>query len=260
MKARSALSIQRDVIFAIFLREMNARFSSYTLGNIWIVLEPLVMIGAFILLFGLRGRGEFGFVEPPVFIFTAFLPFRMLWNSTMRVNMGAAGVVRGLMGFRQVKLFDVYLARSLVEGGVFLVTASLVGIILWWSDFNVIPNNLLGVLWACLLFWLFSIGFGIFASVISNFSPEIAKIINLMTLPLMFFSSVFYPVTLVPTNLQPYMDINPIVHALELIREAWFLQYESPVADAKYLAFCALMLWAFAVVGYRLRWQRMSQL
>lgn len=259
MKARTALSIQRDVIFAIFLREMNSRFSRYTFGNIWIILEPLVMIGMFMLLFGLRGRGEFGFVEPPVFLYTAFLPFRLLWNSTMRANMRAASAVRGLMGFRQVKLFDVYLARSVVEGGVFLVSATLVGALLLWAGFDVLPNDFLLVISYCALFWLFAISFGIFASVLSQFSPEITKLINLTTMPLMFFSAVFFPMTFIPAEFHGIMELNPLLHAMELIREAWFIQYTSPVADVGYLAEWTLVLMALAVSGYRLSWRRMSQ-
>ncbi|MCK0067993.1 ABC transporter permease [Kordiimonas laminariae] len=259
MKARTALSIQRDVIFAIFLREMNARFSRYTFGNVWIILEPLVMIGMFMLLFGLRGRGEFGFVEPPVFVYTAFLPFRLLWNSTMRSNLRAAGAVRGLMGFRQVKLFDVYLARSVVEGGVFLVSMTVVGGLLWWWGFDVLPNDFLLVLSYCILFWLFAISFGILASVVSRFSPEITKLINLMTMPLLFLSAVFFPMTFVPKEFHSIMAKNPILHAMELIREAWFVQYTSPVADVGYLGAWVLGLMTLAISGYRLSWQRMSQ-
>ena len=260
MKARTALSIQRDVIFAIFLREMNARFSRYTFGNIWIILEPLVMIGMFMLLFGLRGRGEFGFVEPPVFVYTSFLPFRLIWNSTMRANMGAAGAVRGLMEFRQVKLFDVYLARSVVEGGVFLVSLPVVGLLLWWWGFDVVPEDPLLVLAYCTLFWLFAIAFGILASVAARFSPEITKLINILMMPLLFLSAVFYPMTLVPTEFQGAMAKNPLMHAMELIREAWFVQYTSPVADVEYLAAWTLVLMALAISAYRLRWRRMSQL
>ena len=99
MKARSAFSIQRDVTFAIFLREMNARFSTYTLGNIWILLEPILMMIFFVVLFGARGRGAFGYVEPPVFILAGFLPFRLLWQAPMKHNLKALAGIKGLLGF-----------------------------------------------------------------------------------------------------------------------------------------------------------------
>ncbi len=259
MKARSALSIQRDVIFAIFLREMNGRFSSYTFGNIWIILEPLMMIGMFMLLFGLRGRGEFGFVEPPVFVFTSFLPFRMLWQSTMRVNMNATGAARGLLGFRQVKLFDIFMARTFVEGGVFLTAATVIGFGLWWFDFDVLPADFLLILSYCIMFWLFSASFGILAAVVSRYSPEIKKLINMITMPLLFLSAVFFPMTIVPSEYHKYMAANPLMHAMELIREAWFIQYTSPVADVQYLAKWTIALLALAIVAYRVSWQKMVQ-
>ena len=173
--------------------------------------------------------------------------------------MRAAGAVRGLMGFRQVKLFDVYLARSVVEGGVFLVSATVVGALLAWWGFDVWPNDFLLVLAYCTIFWLFAISFGILASVISQFSPEITKLINLLTMPLLFLSAVFFPMTFIPTEFHNIMAKNPILHAMELIREAWFEQYTSPVADVKYLGAWTLGMMALAISGYRLSWQRMSQ-
>jgi len=260
MKARSALSIQRDVIFAIFLREMNSRFKSYTFGNIWIILEPLVLMGMFLVIFGARGRGEFGNVEPPVFILASFLPFRLLWNGTMRKNMGALGGARGLLGFRQVRLFDVFMARTIVEGGLFLVAGTALVLIMLWVGFSPLPDDPLRVLYFSCLLWLFGAFFGILACVVSSFAREIEKVIGLLTLPLMFLSAVVYPMTIVPRNWHKLMAMNPLVHANELIREAWFQHYTSPVADHGYLMTWLLCTAVLAVSAYRLRWQRMVAL
>ncbi|MFC3051689.1 ABC transporter permease [Kordiimonas pumila] len=257
MKARSAISIQRDVIFAIFLREMNARFKSYTFGNIWIILEPLLMISVFLVLFGARGRGEFGYVEPPVFILAGFLPFRTLWQATMRKNMSALGGAKGLLGFRQVRLFDIFMARSLVEGGIFLVSGTALVLIMMWLGFAPLPNDPLFMLFYAAHLWLFAIFFGILACVIASIAREVEKLVNLFTMPLMFVSAVFYPMTIVPARYQDLMALNPLVHASELIREAWLPGYISPVASYEYLFVWILILSALAVSAYRLRWQRM---
>lgn len=260
MKARSAFSIQRDVIFAIFLREMQARFGNYTFGNIWIILEPLLMILVFMVFFGVRGRGEFGYAEPPVFIMAAFLPFRLLWNATMRKNMGALSGARGLLGFRQVRLFDVFLARSIVEGGVCLVAATIIALLLMWWGLDPLPHDPLLVLFDCMLIWLFGGFFGILACVVSSFAGELEKLINLMTLPLLFLSAVFFPMTIVPAEYRDILALNPLVHGLELVREAWFEHYISPVADRGYLFAWLMCTAALAVSSYRLRWQRMVAL
>ena len=257
MKARSAFSIQRDVIFAIFLREMNARFSTYTLGNIWILLEPILMMVVFVVIFGARGRGAFGYVEPPVFIMASFLPFRLLWQAPMRNNMAALGGAKGLLGFRQVRLFDVFLARSLVNAGIFLVTTTILVTGMLWLGFEAIPVDPLRVLYFGLTLWLFACGVGILACVVADFAREVEKILNILTMPLMLLSAVFYPMTIIPSEYYGLFGLNPLVHASELIREAWIPQYESPVADAGYLYVWTLCTLALAVASYRLRWQRM---
>jgi len=257
MKARSAFSIQRDVIFAIFVREMNARFSTYTLGNIWILLEPILMMTVFVVLFGARGRGAFGYVEPPVFILAGFLPFRLLWNAPMKNNMKALGGVKGLLGFRQVRLFDVFLARSLVDAGIFLVSSAILVLAMEWLGFDAIPVDPMMVLYFGLILWLFACGVGILACIIGDFAREVEKILNIITMPLMFLSAVFYPMTVVPPAYHSLFAMNPLVHANELIREAWLPLYESPVAQVDYLYLWMLCTLALAIASYRLRWQRM---
>jgi len=257
MKARSAFSIQRDVIFAIFVREMNARFSTYTLGNIWILLEPILMMVLFVVLFGARGRGAFGYVEPPVFILAGFLPFRLLWNAPMKDNMRALGGVKGLLGFRQVRLFDVFLTRSFVDAGIFLVSATVLIAGMEWLGFDAIPVDPMGVLYTGLILWLFACGFGILACIVGDFAREVEKVLNLITMPLMFLSAVFYPMSVVPPAYHSLFAINPLVHANEMIREAWLPLYESPVAQPRYLFIWMLCTLALAVASYRLRWQRM---
>ncbi|GHF18389.1 transport permease protein [Kordiimonas sediminis] len=256
MRARSTLAIQKDVVFAIFLREMSGRFSGYTFGNIWLVLEPLLMMGVFILLFGARGRGEFGYAEPPIFIFAGFLPFRLLWNSTMRNNMNALGSAKQLIGFRQVKLFDVFLARTLSEGALFFVVGTIIGLIFLWLGFDPVPKDFLGVFGYCFLLWLFAAGFGILACILSEITQEIQKVISLISMPLMILSAVFFPMSTIPEPYRSWLAYNPLVHFNEFIREHWLQAYTSPVADMEYLLAWTIGMLTVALATYRLRWKK----
>jgi len=236
---------------------MNARFKTYTFGNVWILLEPVVMITVFVTLFGLRGAGHFGYSEPAVFVLAGYLPFRMLWQATMRRNMSALTGASGILAFRQVRLFDIFLARSLVEGGVFIVSGTVLVLGLMWLGFSPIPRDPLLTLFYAVQLWLFGTMFGILACVVAQIAQEVEQIINILTMPLLFLSAVLFPVSIIPYSHQWIFDLNPLVHANELIREAWLPAYTSPVADQRYLTAWILITSAFAVAGYRLRWQRM---
>lgn len=256
MRKRSALSIQKDVIFAIFVREIVSRFSGYAFGAVWLVLEPLMMMIIFIMIFGARGRGEFGFAEPPVFIMATFLPFRMLWQSTMRKNLNALGEARGLMGFRQVRLFDVFMARALAEAGLFCAVGLLLITGFWWVGFDPWPDNVLEVLAASFILWLFAASFGMLACMASSVAKEVEKVIGIVTMPLLFISAVFFPMTAVPESYMTWLSWNPLVHAVEMIREGWFETYVSPMADPGYLIDWTIVFMALAMATYRLNWRR----
>jgi len=256
MKARSAFSIQRDVVFAIFVREMTSRFSSYTLGNIWLVLEPLLMMVLFIVLFGARGRGAYGFVEAPIFIFAAFLPFRILWTATMRQSASARAGAKGLLEYRQVRLFDVFMARTFIEGGLFVIVGIILGLGLMWLGYDPWPDNLLHTLGYCVILWLFAGAFGMLACMVGAIAREVEKLVSMLTMPLMFLSAVFFPMSIVPQQYWVYLTWNPILHAMELIREGWFTNYTSPVADFNYLFAAMIICLALAMSSYRLTWRR----
>jgi len=255
MRVRSAFAIQRDVVFAIFIREMNTRFATYSFGNIWLLIEPLMMMSVFILLFGFRGIETLANLEPAVFIMISFVPFRLLWNGTMRQNM-AAPSAKGLLGFRQVRLFDIYLARTLIEGGVYVTVASILTIGLLWFDFDAVPHDVMLVLGYASILWLFAASFGILASMLASIAKEIEKAISILTFPLMLASAVIYPMTIVPPVYYVYFEFNPLVHAVELLREAWIENYDSPIADFDFLASCTLVLMAISIAAYRLYWKR----
>lgn len=256
MKARTALLIQRDVVFAIFVREMISRFSTYTFGNIWLVLEPLLAMILFMVLFGARGRGGYGFVEAPVFIYSAFLTFRLLWSSTMRQSASARNGARSLMEYRQVRLFDVFMARSFIEGGIFLVVGLILALGLVWLGYDPWPDDFLLTIGYCFVVWLFAASFGMLVCMIGSFAREIEKFLSMLTMPLMFLSAVFFPMSIVPLNYWPYLTWNPLLHAMELVREAWFDAYTSPVADFEYLMGCMLICLTVAMATYRLTWRR----
>ncbi len=256
MKARSAFSIQRDVVFAIFVREMISRFSTYTFGNIWLVLEPLMMMILFIVLFGARGQGAYGFTEAPIFIYTSFLTFRGLWASTMRQCASARGGARGLMEFRQVRLFDVFLARTVIEGGLFLIVGLIIALGLVWLGYDPWPDDPLRVLGYCTVLWLLAASFGMLSCMLGSIAREVEKLVSMLTMPLLFMSAVFFPMSIVPRDYWGYLTWNPILHAMELVREAWFSNYTSPVADFGYLFAATLTCLALAMSSYRLTWRR----
>lgn len=257
MKPRHPLVIQRDVITAIFLRDMKSRFSGYVLGNFWLVLEPMMMISLFIVFFGLRGRGEFGYAEPAVFILAAFLPFKMLWQFTMNKCRSASGRARQLVMFRQITLLDIFLTTALMEYLLFVFIGVILITVLAWFGLDPMPKDVLLVLGYSTLLWLIGMSVGIISAMLSRFAKEVQIILGILTFPALILSAVFFPMSIIPEPYRSYLAWNPLVHAVEFIREAWLGIYVSPVASHSYLFAWVLGLLFAALSQYSLNWRRL---
>lgn len=256
MKTRSALSIQKDVIFALFLRDLRERFSGLAFGSAWLVLEPLLVMGLMIVLIGSRGGGQFGYAEPPVFILAGMVAYRQLVSPTMKQVMGAVKGFQRLRMFRQISEFDLMVARALVCLGIYVAVVAVLTLGLLWLGFSPWPDDILMVLAGSLMGWLLGIGLGIVFANSTYFSAELVKLINIIQFPLMILSAVLYPMTIVPVQFHAAFYYNPFVHVSEWLREYWFEQYHSPVLDIWYLAIWVLVSFALGLALLRINRHR----
>ena len=87
--------------------------------------------------------------------------------------------------------------------------------------------------------------------------PELGKVVPLLTRPLFFISGLFFSLNDIPSQYHHYLLWNPILHAIELIRNACYPSYNADSVSMGYLAFIALATVFFGLAMYRLDWKRM---
>jgi capsular polysaccharide transport system permease protein len=77
--------------------------------------------------------------------------------------------------------------------------------------------------------------------------PGLGKVIGMSTFALRMLSGMFFCIIQVPLQYWPYLTWNPLLHITELIRDAWFESYVSPIASPAYVLECALGLLLFGL-------------
>lgn len=253
---RSSFQVLRDVTFGLLIRELKTRFGSYRLGYAWALLDPLLMISAFSLIFGMRSSGGFGGAPAPLFITASYLPFLFFKNVVNKLQ-SAVNANMGLFCYRQVTPFATFVARFILEAIIGLVVGCILVMGLLWLGFDAIPSDPLIVIIIYTLLMIFSFSLGVVFCVIGNLFKEASKFLDLLMMPLMFISCVMYPLVTVPTQYQHWFLWNPLVHAIELIRSGWISGYTSPNVSCSYLACVTLVLLTFAMSCYRLSHRRL---
>jgi len=241
---------QGRVLLALMLREARTRYGRTRGGYLWALIEPILHICVFYLLYKFRihmvplGDNLF------VFLMTGFgiyLGFVHIMNRTE----GAYASNEALLSFPIVQVMDVFVARALLE----LATTIGVNFILFGFFIaffgEPFPASVFKMLAAIL--GLFGIGFGlgVCIGIVAEFLPSVG---NLMRFPfriLYFVSGLFYLPDTLPPSFRAVLEWNPVLHGITLFREGYYAGYESHMLDINYLYGWAIVCVLMAFVAER---------
>jgi len=239
----------RDTVHALIMREIKTRFGSNHLGYFWAIVEPVAAVAVMGVVFTLLGRSSFANIPVVLFLFTAMLPFS-LFSKLMNQLSSAVSANKALLVYRQVSAIDPVLTRVLIELATYLLVYCIVFTCLAWIGFDVLPTDLLKVLAASGLLALMSIGLGLMLCSAMSYWQDTEKVVGIITRPLFFVSGVLYSATMIPPKFWYLLDWNPVFHAMELSRDAFFSAYITPIGSWSYLSLSALVSFSLGLTTF----------
>ena len=256
MEKRSSFQIQLAVIHSLVIRELKTRFGRYRLGMFWALLEPLLQILFFLGMFYFRGRSTIGGLELPVFLATGIAPF-LYFKKVISQCMGAVSGNRNLLIYRQVRVFDPFLTRFLLEATISFVVLVVLITGSWWVGYEVEVVNTLRFILVYGLLSFFAFGIGLIFGVVNTLYPEPGKLLPMLLRPLMFISGTFFSINEIPHAAQGWLLWNPLIHAFELMRSCFSFYYDTSLVSLDYLALSALTSVTLGMLMLRANWQKM---
>jgi capsular polysaccharide transport system permease protein len=245
MLRKSALSrsldIERQVLYALLMREVITRFGRENLGVLWLVAEPMMFTLGVATLWTVSGFHLGSPIPIVAFAVTGYSSVLMWRNSASRAC-SAIQQNKPLLYHRNVQLIDVLLTRILIEvvgaTGSFIVLSLVFTYIGWMPT----PVDLLGVL----LGWLMLAWFGASLALLIGAGTARSEIFERLWHPtayLMFpLSGAAFMVDWLPTPMQHVVLLLPMVHGAEMLREGYFGNVVKTHYDLSYMATCCLVL------------------
>ncbi len=251
---RNNWAIWRDVIFALFVREIRTGFND-RLGLAWAVFQPLSFI---FMLSYIRGRMDGGLSHGiPTFEFMMYgmLLVQLFLDSFMNVS-NSLQKNKALFAFRQVQPISSAIAVGsfyfLVKLAVFL----LIFVIMYFLGMDFEVNDPLYLMLNILGLWIIGFSVGLLFAIGQCYVSELGKLKTVISRPLFFISGVFFSMQDIPKEYWPYLDWNPILHAIELSRHAAYKTYPTDGVSEFYLFSSALVLLFFALATYHVSWKQ----
>lgn len=213
------LFAHRYLLMQLVKRDVLLRYRGAIFGVAWIFLSPLLMLTIFAFVFGhiFHARWPQQTEQMPswLMLYVGLIAFNVFGEAVGR----APGAVRGYPAYVKKIVFPVQIL-PLVPLGTGLVHATfnlaiLILALLWVGQFSsgilLFPLLMVPVL-------LLAVGFSWFIAAWGVFIKDMTQIVPLFVQMLLFLSPVFYPVSAVPSFLQPIYELNPLGSVIEAIR------------------------------------------
>ena len=243
----SNLYRHRGLLWMWIVRDIKVRYKQSLLGAAWAIIQPLVLMLVFTVVFSSLVRVSTGEVPYPVFSYTAVLPWTFL---VAVVTFGVPSLINNLN-----LVTKIYFPREILPIGALgvglldLIIASTVFVLLL-----VIYRVHVGIsaIWVpvILIIQIFLIlGLTFLGSAATVFYRDVRFLVPLALQVWFFATPIIYPMDIVPENLQPIYMLNPMVGIINSYRDV--ILYGRP-PSMTYLGLSAAISLVTFVVGYRM--------
>ena len=214
----SGLWEYRELLYIFIWRDIKVRYKQTAIGVTWVVLQPLIAMLLFTVIFGYMVKVPSDGVWYPVFVLSALLPWIYFSQSISRSgeSVVANGRLVGKIYFPRVLLPLAMIMTPLVDFALSMVLLfgliMYAGIPLTWKV-STLPAFIL-------LAMLTALGLSLFTSAMNVKYRDIGHAIPFVVQIWMYASPIVYPVSLVPEQWRWLYGLNPIVGVTEGFRWA----------------------------------------
>jgi ABC-2 type transport system permease protein len=205
----------RDLIRALVLRDLKVRYRRSTLGFLWTMLQPLLMMLVLQLVFATIFRFEVA--NYAVYALSGIL----FWNFFSQSIIASMNSLRGNAHLLQKLPVPkaVFPVATVISGVVNLLLAlvPLFGILV--ATGHPLQPALLFLPVAIVLAALFTLGAGLLLSPLAVFFVDVVEMVGVVMSLLMYLTPVFYPMEILPESFRWVVRFNPLRSILEVFRD-----------------------------------------
>ncbi len=243
----------RELLYFMAWRDIIVRYKQTAIGASWAIIQPLINMIIFTLIFGILARIPSEGVPYPVFAFAGLLPWAFFSQVLARGGNSVVGSSNLITKIYFPRLI-LPLASTAAPAVDFLLSFLMLLALMAW--YHITPT------WGLLVLPLFlglafmtAMAMTLWLSSLNVKYRDVGYIIPFMSQVWMYASPVAYPISVVPEKWRPFYSLNPMAGVIEGFRWALFGK-ESP--DFMVIAISSSVVLALLVGGI-VYFKRMEQ-
>jgi lipopolysaccharide transport system permease protein len=208
----------RELLYFLIWRDVKVRYKQAALGAAWAILQPLLTMLIFSLIFGLFAKVPSDGTPYPLFAFTALVPwnfFAAALGQSSNSVVGSANLISKVY-FPRLAIPLAAVLAGLVDFGIaFLV---LCGMMIYYKQPPTIHVLLLPVFVALEL--CAALGVGFWLSAMNVKYRDVRYVVPFLVQFWMYASPIIYPSSLIPMRYRTLYALNPMVGVVDGFRWA----------------------------------------
>jgi lipopolysaccharide transport system permease protein len=208
----------RELLFFLAWRDVMVRYKQSILGIGWAILQPLLTMVVFTLVFGNFAKIPSDGLPYPVFSYTALLPWGLFSQAISRSGtslVGNAGLISKVYFPRLIIPLSAVIAPIVDFGFAFII---LLGMMVW---FGLVPTwGVIALPIFLLLTLATALAVSLWLAALNVQYRDVGYLIPFMMQLWMYASPVVYPVSMVPDQWRLLFSLNPMSGVIEGFRWA----------------------------------------
>jgi lipopolysaccharide transport system permease protein len=212
----------RALIAALVKREVIGRYRGSMLGILWSFFNPVFMLAVYTFVFSVVFKARWGAggdskTEFALVLFTGMLVFGLFSECVTR----APGLILANVNYVKKILFPLEILPWVALGSsVFHMLISLAVWLLFYVPLFGVPSATALLFPVVMLpLMLLTLGLSWFLASLGVYLRDVSQLIGILTTALMFLSPIFFPVTALPEEFRPLLNLNPLTPAIESARD-----------------------------------------
>jgi lipopolysaccharide transport system permease protein len=208
----------RGLLYFLTWREVKVRYKQTAIGAAWAVLQPLLTMAIFAVIFGRLIRVPSDGAPYPVFAYAALLPWNFFATALTRAGsslVNDASLITRVYFPRVLLPVSAVLSATLDFGIAFIILLAMMG---WYG---IVPGiALLTLPLFLLLAFITALGCGLWLSALNVRYRDIGYAIPFLIQIWLFITPVAYPSSIVPERWRGLYGLNPMAGVVEGFRWA----------------------------------------
>lgn len=215
----------RELVFFLTWRDIKVRYKQASLGIAWSLLQPLLTMAIFTIIFGVLLKIPSDDVPFPLFSLTALLPWQLFATALQRSSISLVGnanlITKVYFPRLAIPLSSVFAA--LVDFGVsFIVLLGVMAYYRFWPGLKIlwlVPMVLLSLLTA--------LSVGLWLSALNVQYRDVQHMVPFIIQVWMYASPIVYPIDIIPEGIWRWLfSLNPMTGVIQGFR--WVLLGTAP--------------------------------